>query len=514
MKEDDDENDGRDEEAEVSETEVEEEETAAHHALVRQTIASQLLLIGSVMAISGLMLSLLLLIFRTQCDLDSNMGMYVNTSGAMQMCKNDYKPFKLKPSARSDFPHEVVVDVPGAICHNDSACVGYPHGFCGGGPPPKGYRSVNQELRVPNYCGSESASCTCKTAIGNCGTSASFEWEFTPNDVMLGCTGDACSTVRTITIPWWTQIRGFSGCTFRRKCRKHDVMIWTMNDLEEDGLFFPMNDHATKFDEVALELAQVPDVKSGFFWPSTISESVAKAGSAANKIFFGFMLCASLCLMASNYTVEVKTVDLPGMVIPFVGVSFNTMRSWLPPIGLILLSCVPMVPESKILTLPDALLTIVHLCGAQFCFVIYLVCEGAALMDKRNVAEMEEQNAAEWYVRFSIFLIGSIAMLTFVVTWASLFLFSGSESTPYLSSAFHGWGGYSDFYKDSHSSGFHLLRPAEGAWLDLKIVSYSAEFIVSLSILSSQYVIWFYFQQPFNKFKTRVLRMAHGESDE
>jgi hypothetical protein len=290
-------------------------------------------------------------------------------------------------------------------------------------------------------------------------------------------------------------------------------MEWSMNKCEEEGMLAPVAIHGAVWDSVKRELDQIPHVEFNFFWPSTISESVAESGSAANKIFFGFMLCASLCLMASDYTIEFETVDLPGVQIPVIGINFNTMRAWFPPIGLILLSAVPMVPESQIKDFPDTLLTIVHLVGAQFCFVVYLGCEAWALYDSKNSEEMEANHPSEWYFRFALCLIGAIAMQTFVAAWACLFLFSASESTPFLSSAFAGWGGYSDLYKHSFNSGYHRLRPAEGVWKTIKVISYTAEFIVSMSILLNMYTIWWFYQKPYQRFKNRA-RQVMGYEDE
>eukprot|EP00959_Pyramimonas_sp_CCMP1952_P124269 2598215-Pyramimonas_sp.AAC.1 len=60
-----------------------EDETNAEQAQKRKAynVTSQLLLIGSVLAICGLLASLLLLMFRTQCSLDDRVGMYSTLSG-------------------------------------------------------------------------------------------------------------------------------------------------------------------------------------------------------------------------------------------------------------------------------------------------------------------------------------------------------------------------------------------------------------------------------------------------
>ncbi|CAK0908432.1 unnamed protein product [Prorocentrum cordatum] len=451
--------------------------------------------------------------FRTQCSLDDRVGMYSTLSGEVEMCIEHYKGEDKMPSElRHPIQGRMLVNVPSAPCQQDEACSAYQMGFCGGGPQ----TSSGKLLRVPDYCSSSQHYCTCMAAIQPCGTKGYFTFGFKPKEVLSRCEGDDCEETISIEIPYWPVMRmGLlsGGCQQVQKCTLENVQIWIEHECEERNLFSPLDPSATIWRELQHELDVIPDVSFGFFWPSTISESVSRTGSAAKTLFFGFMLCASLCLLASGYTTQMKTVDLPSLVIPIIGVEFNTMRSWFPPIGLILLSAVPMVPASQMHDFPGVLLTSVHLVGAQFCFVVYLVCEGMALIDRENAREMRENNRSEWCVRFGLFLTGSIAMLLFVNSWAFLAVFGGGETTPYLGT-FPDWG-YSDFYKTIHTGETFLLRPAEGTWQTLKMISYAAELIVSLSILSSMLMIWFFNHRlPVDKPQLHARTvMCRGKSD-
>ena len=94
-----------------------------------------------------------------------------------------------------------------------------------------------------------------------------------------------------------------------------------------------------------------------------------------------------------------------------------------------LLSTVQMVPTSEIFDFPDGLMTLTHLLGAQFCFVGYLSCEAAALLDNSNADQMETtENIFLW----ELFLIGAIAMGTFGIVYLILSIFTGKETNPYV----------------------------------------------------------------------------------
>merc|ERR1740139_774049 len=135
-------------------------------------------------------------------------------------------------------------------------------------------------------------------------------------------------------------------------------------------------------------------------------------------------------------------------------------------------------------------MTLVHLIGAQFCFVVYLVCEFVSLYDPAN---RDEIGPGERAMRKILFFGGAIAMVTFAIAYGILFIAAGPSDTPYTL-----WGvdGRKDMFKISpHKSSVLLIRPASGFWKVLKVTSYVAEYSVAATILFSHMVIWWFFSR-------------------
>jgi len=354
-------------------------------------------------------------------------------------------------------------------------------------------------LKTPGYC--ENHDCQCQSILFDCGTRHMFDFTFRPSDIVTQCESasdmeDVCSHNETLQLtfwkdPSWTRSLQTLGCERYEKTTLHSAMKYIESHVESMGVFSALKPATDPvWQPISTKLATTMDLEFSSFWPSTISESVSEQASPASKIFLGFMLLASLCLLLSGYTHQCKTVDLGTVLTPVISIQVNTVRQLLPPIGLILLAIVPMKPTSSIYNLCDMLMTVVHLCGAQFCFVAFLFCEALCLMDKKNV---EEMTTNEFVLRGIIVTIGSVAMLSFVVFYAILMLFSGSEASPYVVPPF---GGMSDmYYKSAEESISYLVRPAEGVWKVMKVLSYIAEFTVALSLLADLFVVWFFFHK-------------------
>jgi len=456
----------------------------------RRRHTAQLLCLGTSLAIFGLSLSLILLIFNVNCNRTFLMGVSKNTPSGTEMCKQSTTSVTV-PSDLSvtSIQHNHVVSVTGTSCKTDADCVNVKSGditlkaFCVGG---------QGKISEPDYCSTNS--CACSTVVNDCQVTHKVQWQYMPSEFTLQCYGPACTTNQTLEIPLWKVQRSlFLGCERYRKSSLHDIMVAMQTELETRDAFPLLKPAAdAAWFRVQAILGQTPDVNFGSFWPSTISESVANSLSNEAKIFLGFMLCAALCQLKSEYTFEVESVDLMNLKSPMV-LSWNMIRSFFPPMGLILLAMVPMKPTSQIFDLTDATMTLVHLTGAQFCFVVYLMCEFAALMDADNIADMRGN---EWIIRLTLTIIGGFAMVMFALCYGILNIFNGSLLSPFVNKPF---GGTSDWFEVDDMDQANLIRPAQGGWRMIKVLSYFAEYIVALSILINLAVINHYFY----KYKVR-----------
>lgn len=460
----------------------------------RKNRSTQFLLCGTSSGLIGLFTSLFLLIFRVNCDTEFRLGSYVtHANSTTSMCKSPIMQHLIVPLDGDRNTNPLAATIPGALCSTDADCVNGAEGlpaFCSGGP---------DGLTAKDYCtiGPSAGQCLCKSIIYDCGVKHYFDWEYKGSDVIQGCVGATqCSVGQKESISLWKAEVGALGCKTPKKTELSDVLLWIQRSLETQGIFQPLKAASDPvWDPIRTALQATPDVSFNNYWPSTISESVSRAGSPEGTIFLGFMLLGSIMLLLSNYTFECETVSLPHRVLPYIGINWDTARQLLPPSGLILLAVVSMKPESQMFNLCDVTMTAVHLIGAQFCFIVYLLCEVDALLDKDNVRQMTGQERNE---RGVLVIVGAVSMATFGIVYGILMLFMGGIENPHVTPPF---GGYSDLYgHDGHkprgaslNNEVHqryLMRPAEGVWKFLKILSYTAEFLVAASILISHLVIW------------------------
>jgi len=455
---------------------------------------AQFLFMGASLAIIALVFAFFMLLFRSLCDGEFHRGMYtLSPDGTKKICKVSSGMVSEAISETKRIQHGMLVNIAWAKCHNDNDCSEFQVGFCAGGPAEK------QGIYVRDYC--KQNACICKDIIHDCGINHEVKFDAVAADILDGCEELACNTTLSITIPKWMMHRnGFFGCTWRVKTGLEEAMLSIQSRTSILGFTLPLKPLSDPvWNKLKTYLARTPAVEFGSFWPSSISESVSKASSPEQKIFLGFMLIAALCLCSSDYTTHCKTADLPGKVVPWVQLEWNTLRTWLPPLGLLLLSTVQMVPSSKIYNFPHSLMSITHHIGALFTFVVYLSCEVTVLRNPHNLSEMQPH---EKIIRWVAFLIGAIAMVIFSFVYSILNIFTGHDN-PYVKPPL---SGMSDLYeRNTITEQSTLVRPAEGLFDILKKVSYVAEFTCGMSILVSHLVIWHFFKSTLARERAMFL---------
>lgn len=472
----------------------------------KRKVASRLCF-GSVLALTGLFLSLGMLLYRTTCDVRHNVGMYTVHNGTRQMCKNPPEIHVL------DSWEQVNAGINGKAnemrfdndCRVDADCEGLidTPTFCAGGPG---------DVFQDGYC-LETGDCKCQSMIFDCGFRHEFPWTVIFHEYAPRCTtAPFCSTPQEVNIPFWKLERSSLpwGCEEFRKTEIKDVMILMQEFMQTNAVTVGLKaEDDPIWNPLRGILASSPDIETGIFWPSTISESVSATAEPESRIFLGFMITGAICLFASDYVSNIPSVDVPQKKISCLGmvIHWNTLRWLLVPVGLILLAEVPMKPTSQIFNIIDLIMTGVHLTGAQFCFVVYLLCEFASLNDRENRSEMTE---SEMKIRIVLLVVGSIAMATFGLMYVILFFFSGSEDIPFVRPPF---SGNSDLYKkDEVLAHSNLVRAAEGSWLGIKVTCYVAEYVLAMSILLSHVVIWRNFSRQLEGKGDRGLRL-NGEEE-
>lgn len=119
--------------------------------------------------------------------------------------------------------------------------------------------------------------------------------------------------------------------------------------------------------------------------PATVSELVSQWETVEARVFFGFEIGASFCILLSWYPFLLRY----GSCIPSDGgcrisfgccgsISWATWRQFLPPLGLLLVACVPTVKQED-WTPESMVLVVAHCAAAMMMFAGFLMAEAHAL---------------------------------------------------------------------------------------------------------------------------------------
>jgi len=221
---------------------------------------------------------------------------------------------------------------------------------------------------------------------------------------------------------------------------------------------------------------------NGFF-PPTVSEMVHDPGSAAGKCFFAFELIGAICIFLSWYPFELRNVYIgDDLKTPF-GLSWVTGRQYMPPIGMMIVACVPTTPAAQA-DLADQVTVGVHCLGAGMMFIGYIFLEGRTLAwgiwKDSNVPL--RINPREWWVRCVI--------LTGVLHGFCCFIAFQAIMIPDLGlCCFDEWAPKEGYEK------VQLVNTASGWILFFKIGSYFGEVVSGLCLIASHMAIWYYCEE-------------------
>lgn len=221
---------------------------------------------------------------------------------------------------------------------------------------------------------------------------------------------------------------------------------------------------------------------NGFF-PPTVSEMVHDPGSPAGKCFFAFELIGAICIFLSWYPFELRNVYIgDDLKTPF-GVSWVICRQFFPPIGMMLVACVPTTPAAQA-DLADQVTVGVHCLGAVMMFIGYIFFEGRTLAWGiwKNDDLPLRINPREWWVR-GVLLTGVLHGFCCFIAFQAILI-------PDLGlCCFDEWAPKEGFKK------VQLVNTASGWILFFKIGSYFGEVVSGLCLIASHMAIWYYCEE-------------------
>lgn len=335
-----------------------------------------------------------------------------------------------------------------------------------------------------------------------------------------------------------------AGSQAEKRSRKGAAMLLFVGSLSGFlGFLFAALLGFLKFGILNTEPAQKgPDGKpfaSGQnYFPATVSEMVYNRDAPAGKVFFGFELIASIAILVSWYPLNLQNVYMDNdKTFWFTGVSWSTLRQFLPSIGMMIVASIPETPMERAL-LPDRITVWVHTVGAVMAIGGYVWIEAKTLLHfgaldhllKFREAQMTEKATESNSTKSASTAISPYAAHVdharlspkeLKVRWLFMFISMGSliffEIFSFLRFNGHRFGicCYDDWHKpspedikDAHDrldlphllamqiaqdEGRNILYNTASGWgLAIKQLSFWCECISGLCLIANQLAIWWF----------------------
>jgi len=198
--------------------------------------------------------------------------------------------------------------------------------------------------------------------------------------------------------------------------------------------------------------------------PATVSEMVSKWERVEARLFFGFELTASFCILLSWYPFKLRAgscIPLQGGCTVNVGrccsISWATIRQFFPPLGLLLVACVPTV-NLKAGTGKELVLVVSHCFAALFMFASFLMSEAHVLRFWPFYCKclIVDPSSKEYCWRWRTFFIALVTFIAFNIVQGVLMVVDEDVAA--------------------------ILRP----------LSFGSEVVSGLAMLFNHLTIWYY----------------------
>jgi len=280
--------------------------------------------------------------------------------------------------------------------------------------------------------------------------------------------------------------------------------------------------YKTKLEKGAVNFLGQPQLHS--YFPATVSEMVWNTSSGGGKCFFAFVLIGGICMLLSWYPWRLRNVYI-GDDLKFPpagwlgynkqgrprGIRVIMLRQFLPPIGIMLVACIPAPPAAN-REFTDKVSSVVHTMGAVmsiggYAFIeLYTLLGGDELPVKFDTVKSYNKGWGEWQVRFvtilfCLFFIGAFQTFGVLCSQADKFGVCCGDVWEVPTGADLSWvkthrnGSLGFYYEDEMAAAQNkslIKQTASGTFLFFKLGEYWCEVFAGLTMLYSHLVIWWY----------------------
>mmetsp|Transcript_63628 Transcript_63628/g.186127 ORF Transcript_63628/g.186127 Transcript_63628/m.186127 type:complete len:345 (-) Transcript_63628:142-1176(-) len=161
--------------------------------------------------------------------------------------------------------------------------------------------------------------------------------------------------------------------------------------------------------ELQLNFRGEPMASGNNYYAQTVSELVGNTSSPAGKSFFSFCLVGAICMLMSFYPYHLRNVYV-GDDETILGISWLALRTFCPPIGLMLTVLAPTKPLQQA-TFQDMVALVIHCMGASMMLSGHVIFELHALCISKVVQISPCERMARWVCLIGCLLSG-VAFVT------------------------------------------------------------------------------------------------------
>eukprot|EP00931_Biecheleriopsis_adriatica_P121719 TRINITY_DN9677_c0_g3_i1.p1 TRINITY_DN9677_c0_g3~~TRINITY_DN9677_c0_g3_i1.p1 ORF type:complete len:400 (+),score=32.22 TRINITY_DN9677_c0_g3_i1:151-1350(+) len=229
------------------------------------------------------------------------------------------------------------------------------------------------------------------------------------------------------------------------------------------------------------------------FWPGSVSEMVHDPSTPTGEIWKCFVLIGALSIWLSWYPWELRNVYTGGSVRWFFCIPFLHLRTFMPPIGMMLVAFVPL-PQSS--NFGETFASAIHYAGASTALGGYGVFEFYTLV----FAEYVHMEPKERILRSILcatclmglfgFLVAGFLPKTSLCCGDEWRVPTAEDVALAKANGYPGLAMNAQIAKDTDKA--LLYNTASGIVLALKYVAYWSEVTAGLSMLFSMFTIWYF----------------------
>lgn len=236
------------------------------------------------------------------------------------------------------------------------------------------------------------------------------------------------------------------------------------------------------------------------YFPQTVSEMVYDKNDASGKCFFAFCMIGAICIFLSWYPWQLRNVYL-GDDAKIWKFAWANLRVYLPPVGMMLVACIPTTPAANA-TARDKVTVIIHTLGAVMMIGGYAIFELYTLYLSPQMDRNIKKNERFWR---TVHLVGTVVGIVGFQLFGLLATHADAlgvccndewvSPTVHEIKKLYAEGNYGKAFENADAMGLKhkvLKNTASGSMLFIKQAEYWFEVASGLFMIASHLTIWWY----------------------